>query len=367
LQRTRCPFPEPPVNLAQTLPTAFPRDCLKAALIYAELGWHVIPVNGKRPVIKNWPNSASINKNQIQQWFPKYTGIGIVTGKKSGLVALDIDPRNGGELSFKRLEETLGRLPRTITAATGGGGWHYLFRWFPGIKTARPAEGIDFQHTSGKMIVAAPSTHPDTGALYEWTVSPLEAELADLPTAWKEYLCANKEPLQGATGLPERIDLYSGPIPQGRRNDTLFRLGCALRDKGLSRKVITIEVQEANLLRCEPPLPDEEAFQIVQNALRTITEGKSMKTRWQEAILSDPALDARAKVVALGLSTFADVNGKSCFPNQEQIAQQTALARKTVGKHLDTLHQTGWIKRYRQSRDAGTGYSYGYVLTLKDG
>lgn len=338
---------------------------MEAALLYASLGWRVIPVKGKRPVIKNWPIKATTDNHIVRKWFVRDSGVGIVTGKASGLVALDIDPRNGGELSLNRLEEGLGRLPRTVTAATGGGGCHYLFRWFPDGKNCKPAAGIDFQYSSGRMIVAAPSTHPDSGLPYKWDVSPLEAGLADLPPKWRDYLSDDSVSPPSAAGLAERINLYSGPILEGQRNETLYRLGCALKAKGLSSSVITTEVQEANLLRCQPPLPDEEAFQIVQNILCTSVAGKSVKTQWQEAILSDTTLDPRAKIVAFGLSTFADVNGRSCFPNQEHIAARTAMARNTIAKHLNTLHQAGWIKRYSKGRE-GTGFSYGYVLTLKD-
>ena len=44
---------------------------------------------------------------------------------------LDIDPRNGGAKSLKRLKEELGPLPDTITAITGGGGRHLIFKHPP--------------------------------------------------------------------------------------------------------------------------------------------------------------------------------------------------------------------------------------------
>lgn len=344
----------------------FPRDLREAALIYARLGWRVMPVNGKQPSIKDWPNNATTSEATISYWFGNHKGIGILTGPESGLVALDIDPRNGGELSLKRLEEKLGKLPTTVTAATGGGGWHYLFRWFPGSQKCKPAKGIDFQHSAGRMIVAAPSAHPDTGVLYKWIISPLEAQLADLPSAWRDYLSNNTGASERTAELTKQDNLYSAAIPEGLRNETLFRLGCALRYRGQSAAIITTAIHEANLERCQPPLSDEEAFEIVQNVLRTITEGKSLKTQWQEGIASDPTLAPRAKMVAFGLSMFADVNGKSCFPNQKQIGDKVCLDPKTVRNHLETLDETGWLKRYTRERE-GAGYSYGYVLTLKDG
>jgi hypothetical protein len=40
----------------------------------------------------------------------------------SGLVVLDVDPRHGGDESIRNL-----KLPPTVEALTGGGGWHEYF------------------------------------------------------------------------------------------------------------------------------------------------------------------------------------------------------------------------------------------------
>lgn len=340
--------------------------CAQAALIYASYGWRVIPVKGKQPAIREWPEKASNSPRTIHSWFRSHKSIGIVTGKESGIAVLDIDPRNGGTQSLQQLEEKLGQLPKTVTALSGGGGLHLVFNWFPGSKNLKPEAGIDFQYSSGRMIVAAPSLHPETGNRYQWLHGPGELPVADLPESWRAYL--SNAPPKEATRELATIDHptdFCAPIPIGKRNETLFQLGLLLRRQRQATAVISAALHEANLLRCQPPIPDEEVLQIVENVQKTATQGKSMKTRWQEAILCDKALRDGDVRVAIGLSMFADANGGSCFPNQDQIAESIAKTGNTVRQHLETLEARGWIKRYKHSRQ-GRGFSYGYMLTMKE-
>lgn len=170
------------------------------------------------------------------------------------------------------------------------------------------------------------------------------------------------------TGKPDSIDmapLLHDLIPEGRRNDSLFQIGLLLRRQRQSPAVISATLHEANLLRCEPPLPSEEVLQIVENIQKISAQGKSMKTSWQEAILRDKALKDGDIRVAIGLSTFADANGGSCFPNQDQIADAIGKSSNTVRKHMLNLEKQGWVKSYKHGRQ-GQGFSYGYLLTLKE-
>jgi len=53
--------------------------------------------------------------------------IGIPTGEKSDWLVLDVD--DGGDETISALEATYGKLPDTVTAVTGSGGWHYVFKY----------------------------------------------------------------------------------------------------------------------------------------------------------------------------------------------------------------------------------------------
>ena len=86
---------------------------------------------GKHPRIKNWGEEATTDIAKITGWWNKtpLANIGIPMGEKSGLVALDVDTRHNGDKSLASLEEEYGKLPTTITATTGSGGKHYVFKY----------------------------------------------------------------------------------------------------------------------------------------------------------------------------------------------------------------------------------------------
>src|SRR5207248_2102427 len=97
------------------------------------------------------------------------------TGKVSGLIVIDVDPRSGGTDSLTELQSLMGSLPATLTARTGGGGVHFVYAHpggevhntagrLPGI--TEPLPGIDLRGDGG-YIVAAPSRHRG-GAAYSW-------------------------------------------------------------------------------------------------------------------------------------------------------------------------------------------------------
>src|SRR5690606_12964074 len=114
--------------------------------------------------------------------------------------------RNGGHKSLAKLEKKNGKLPATVVARTGGGGLHYLFNW-PGCRVANSAStiapGIDVKGDGG-YIVAAPSMHDETGAMYEWKSAPGDVSIADAPQ-WVLDLIVGK----GGTEKTERISVFS--------------------------------------------------------------------------------------------------------------------------------------------------------------
>jgi len=57
-------------------------------------------------------------------------------------------------------------------------------------------------------------------------------------------------------------------VPEGERNATLFRLGCAMRAKGMELPGILAALMAENVGRCQPPLPDQEVETIAKSVLR---------------------------------------------------------------------------------------------------
>ena len=77
------------------------------AFLYAERSCPVFPCSphGKRPLTPHGFKDATTDPTQIRRWWKQWpdANIGIPTGKASGLLALDVDPRNGGFESLEAL------------------------------------------------------------------------------------------------------------------------------------------------------------------------------------------------------------------------------------------------------------------------
>ena len=145
----------------------------RAAMAYVRRGWPVVPLDGKRPLPKNWQSGRLCTDADVEEWFGEAPGrnVGLVTGRQGcGLWVLDVDPRNGGLESLAAMQAEHGQLPRTLMARTGGGGLHFFWLMPEGVEVpcatdVRP--GIDVKGNGGQ-VVAWPSIHPDTGAPYVW-------------------------------------------------------------------------------------------------------------------------------------------------------------------------------------------------------
>lgn len=89
--------------------------------------------------------------------------LAIRTGRVSGLLVVDIDPRNGGQLDRNLM-------PPTAAVATGGGGWHLYYRHpeVPTLPALPGRDGVDLKGDGG-YVTAPPSVHPDTKMPYRWT------------------------------------------------------------------------------------------------------------------------------------------------------------------------------------------------------
>lgn len=227
------------------------KNILQQALLYQAQGWSVIPVGPNKIPVIPWVQFQQeiAGAELITKWFTKdypEANIGIVTGKLSGFLAVDIDPRHGGTNdAFKDI--------KTVRARTGGGGEHILFKYEEGIKnkiTIKP--GIDIRGEGG-YIVVAPSVH-SSGGIYEWTQAPGTVDFAPLPMFVKDWI---KES-DGATGtIPQAA--YFG-VPDGERNVTgASVIGTLLQALPLDKwDIVAWPLFVAWNEKNKPPMKDED-------------------------------------------------------------------------------------------------------------
>ncbi len=205
------------------------------------------------------PANATMDASVITGWFKRERNlnIGVVAGVESGLVILDVDPKNGGDESLKEFD-----IPETLQVITGSGGAHYYFK-HPGGDVRNSAgtiaDGLDVRGHHG-YVVAPPSIHP-CGKEYRFATDPRAVELAECP-AWI---------LNGQATKPNTtVNTEStGAIPEGKRDDTLLRVAGKLRQcEYLDEQNIYERLIEINAKRCDPPLSDSQVRKIARSAAK---------------------------------------------------------------------------------------------------
>jgi len=246
----------------------------RAAVAYAERGWRVFPLHwiredgscscekgceptkaGKHPLTAHGLKDASADPQHVERWWraTPAANIGIVTGKESGLVVLDVDPPEGEE-QLARIEEYHGPIPPTLTARSGKGGQHFYFA-HPGrsisnrqdVLNEKPsgAVGAIDVRGDGGYIIAPPSRN--AAGAYEWT-APDETPPAQIP----DYLFPV---LENRSELRKRksTDVPPASVPTNGKgsHDTARDLAWALVRGGMrdfaeiARYVDAVNVQQA--------------------------------------------------------------------------------------------------------------------------
>lgn len=314
--------------------TATEFSVLDYAINYAANGFRVFPLHsieagkctcstnctspGKHPTTPRGVLDATTNESQIRAWFGEFgnphANIGIATGKESGLVVVDFDIAKGANV-VELFERDNVDMPDTTIIKTGAG-LHFYYRYPSSgeIKNSvsRLGKFIDVRGQGG-YVVAPPSRHA-SGARYQ--IQNDTDNLAEFPAVWLKTL---NEPIAPAPAPgPDKNGngLYVPPhtnlvIPEsityGTQHDTLFRLGCSLRAKGLSFEAIDAALQIVNRQHCEKPGTPENIRKIAQSAV------KYDQDRELTTITGDDAADYENTLQPYSLDTFFDID----FPQKE--------------------------------------------------
>jgi hypothetical protein len=255
-----------------------------------------------------------------------WANIGLRTGPESGLWVLDLD----GEAGIKALEELEaqnGKLPKTPTVRTGGGGLHLYFD-YPSDNEIRcsvkiAGQPIDVRGTGGYVIAAG---GVNLKGSYEWLITPDEVPLAEAP-GWLTRLVTERrsqptsiEPtgrnLVESTGFDpfQSLDLDTDPgAEKGNRHDRACQLIGSHLGVGEDPEVVLAKALVWGK-RCRPPADEDELRRIVSDfavkdeARRSAETGVVTESRiWP--VLDEAALYGLAGEVvrAIEPSTEADL------------------------------------------------------------
>jgi len=282
------------------------RPPVEAALAYIARGWPVFPVAwvtspdgpcacrsgascthpAKHPLVPGGTSSATTDRSHVLDWWRHWpaAGIGLVTGARSGLAVLDVDPRHGGSGSLDALRASVG-VPATLTAQTGGGGQHLYFaigdaQRVPNTAGRLPAlgeaAGLDIRGEGG-YVVAPPSSHL-SGNRYLWLAGT--AGPAPLP-AWLQRPSRPPRPARQvslpagsaseryvAAVLRREADAVASAA-EGQRSDQLnrsaFALGTLVGGGALTLDAVTTALLDAAL---DAGLGYTEASRTIASGLR---------------------------------------------------------------------------------------------------
>jgi hypothetical protein len=211
---------------------------------YVALGWSPVPLStavecaagdckqescaaddrnhGKHPRV-SWRESHlpdPVTLDQVREWWGRWpsAGVGLLTGWRSGVDVIDVDPGNGG--AYQALRDTHPGIPEEPTARSGGGGQHLFIR-HPGVRTSNGMAaliglpGVDYRGDGG-MIVVAPTMHR-SGNRYEFTRLP-PTEPVHLP--WLEDKAkARAEEERGKAEEAARLHAHLRDKPRGTPDD----------------------------------------------------------------------------------------------------------------------------------------------------
>lgn len=236
---------------------------LKAALEYREKGFSIIPVKGNKKPFIPWIElqERKATPEEINQWWKKWpsANIGIVTGRISGIVVIDVDEPQGLEAIQEYIPDSL-TIP---TCKTPRDGQHLYFKAPKETmgNNSRVIPGCDFRGEGGYII--APPSMNGKGQAYEWFdgLSLAEVEPPPLPDQYISFVSkANHERPQLSTTDHKKI-------PEGQRDEMLFHVSNSL----IKGKMPIQEVQDLLGLMalhcCDPPFPLKEIPAKINSAL----------------------------------------------------------------------------------------------------
>jgi hypothetical protein len=240
-------------------------DFTAGALSYAEtLGWKVVLLGpgGKLPYLSKAEggkgvHDASSDPEQIRAWgrLCPNGNIGVACGEASGIVVLDVDPRNGGNATIRAHAAKGHPFPKGPRARTGNGGWHLLYRHQPGIGGSknRLGPGVDVKSTGGYILVAPSWTMKSDagpGGHYVWEVSPFDVDVPRMPIWLTAILNPPPRPVprfrsDTRGGDIEHLARFVANSPSGARNNRLYWAACRARDLGIPSEPAEYRLSQA--------------------------------------------------------------------------------------------------------------------------
>jgi hypothetical protein len=158
------------------------QSSLEGALAYAARGWPVYPQNpvNRHGAFTGAKNAATTDRATIEGWSRRWPdfAIAVITGAPSGIVALDVDVKNGADgRDTLEMEFSVSTHPETPTDHSPNGGYHCLFR-HPGhfVKSGPLGPGLEIK--ADNLWITLP---PGIGRSWDPHLSLDAVPIAEMP------------------------------------------------------------------------------------------------------------------------------------------------------------------------------------------
>ncbi len=333
-----------------------------AATQYQAAGYNLIPLHtqadrAKHPAVawRQW-QSQKISQAELQHWFLElgYTGLGIITGRISGLIVLDFDDPN----RYTTFAQQHPELTETYTGQSRRGP-HLYFRLPENLTIhSRKGQGVDLL-SDGRYVVAPPTTI--NGHTYsvnrDLPVQCLTPEAVRLIQSFVENGFPPKTtPVYQASTSGQPHQLYQNLIMKGEgRNNALFQAALHARDHGWSRTQVVQQLADLHSQQATPPTHRRETpYQRLKEAQRTIASAFSRPPRpiqsergvsrypnaVRETLLNQPDGAVTLRLIE-GLRLSGLSAGSTFTEKQACSLLQGLLSRKSIRKALAARYPQG--------------------------
>lgn len=254
---------------------------------------------GKRPLVAWEPFQTRLPTDvEVLSWWTRWpnANIGMATGALSGVIVLDCDSGEAKKLAMER--GGLDQAPALFTGKPGGVHFHLAHPGATVHNFARRLPGVDLRADGGYAILP-PSRH-QSGAVYRWVGDSEHLPPVAVPAWLLDLLSGAGE--GEAAGDPLNLDELLFGVPEGRRDDAMWRLACKLRADGLQRRYAELLVSFA-ALNCRPPFDVTIAVEKVWRAYHqyepdpTFTVGDSATGPEEEPASADATAYVMQQIV----------------------------------------------------------------------
>lgn len=253
---------------------------------------YIPPVNGdpkgkKVPKLREWKKyqTERPTPEQVRLWWEMWPNamIGVLTGKLSGIVSIDIDE----EIGFKEINNLLPDSLIAPTYKTPSGGQQMIFKMpnFDLRNAVRNLPGCDLRAEGG--IALMPPSFNEAGK-YQWllNLSINDVAIPDLP---QQYIDIIKARYIGDTTnvVKDTTPHYNDYkiLQKGTRNDDLFRVSNSLIRANCGEP-FTRQVLEILAKNCNPPFDGKELDSVIKSAIeRSARKERNLMEEVREFIL----------------------------------------------------------------------------------